>query len=371
MDRFRFVLPIPLACSLALLTSIAAAETAPSVDGEVEIKLYADRLYSSSATPSPRRSDLRTETEARLAVTFGQGFSIQSVSKLEPARDAGGNRFFGDHAAYLAELYANYDGGWFTLFAGKIHPHFGVAWDRAPGVYGKDFAEGYENVEKLGLGGSLKLETLSFGTHEVIASVFKADTSFLSQSYFTRPGFGSDRLARVGRNQPSFGGVANTSGLESFTLALSGDEFAFLPNFTYHLAYAQQPSRTDPNGEGGRIERGVAIAGQYAIVFAKGFQLVPLIEWVGQTNAEGLDQERRYLTVGAELQYQEWSLSALRTERRTEARGASAANDSLTTASVGYKFDFGLGLSLGWRRSRIVGVEEDSAGVLAVYSFKF
>jgi hypothetical protein len=366
MRRSIIALPFLIASAAA-----GAAEPGPALSGEVEVKLYADRQYRDTGSPSARRSDGRTETEARIALTLGQGFSLQSVSKLEAVREPAGNRLFGDHAGYVAELYANYDGDWFTLFAGKIHPHFGVAWDRAPGVYGKEFAEGYENTEKLGFGASLKLETLSWGTHEAIASVFKTDTSFLSQSYLSRPGFGSDRLLRLGRNQTRFGGVANTNGLESFTLALSGDEFAALPNFAYHLAYSQQPSRTDPNGDGGRAERGVAASAQYAVVFAKGFQLVPLIEWVGQSNADGLDQERRFLTVGAELQRHEWSISALRTDRWTKPRDAAALNDSLTTASIGYKFDFGVNLSLGWRRLREGGVERDAAGALAVYGFRF
>jgi len=361
-----------LALPLCLLIPFPAfAEDGPSLSGEVEIKLYADRAYRSSGSPTPKRSDLRTETEARIGLALGEGFSIQSVSKLEPVRDAGANRLFGDHGFYASELHADYDGEWFKLFAGKIHPRFGIAWDRAPGVYGKDFAEGYENVERLGVGASVKLETGSFGAHELAASVFKADDSFLSQSYFTRPGFGSSRLSRVGRNERRFGGVANTGGLESFTVALSGDEFSFLPNFSYHLAFAQQPSSADPDGVGGRTERGVAVAAQYAIIVSEDLKLTPLVEWVGQTNADGLDQDRRYLTLGAEATYKEWSLSALRTDRRTEARGAAAVNDALTTVSVGYMFDFGLALSLGWRRTRVAGIDEDSAGALAVYSLKF
>ena len=47
-----------------------------------------------------------------------------------------------------------------------FNPQFGMFWDRAPGVYGDEFAKAaYELTEGIGAGGAVKLETLSWGNH--------------------------------------------------------------------------------------------------------------------------------------------------------------------------------------------------------------
>lgn len=43
---------------------------------------------------------------------------------------------------------------------GKLNPGFGIAWDKAPGIYGTDLAEDYEISERISV----------FGTRQVGAS---------------------------------------------------------------------------------------------------------------------------------------------------------------------------------------------------------
>jgi hypothetical protein len=37
---------------------------------------------------------------------------------------------------------------------GKLNPGFGVAWDKAPGIYGTDLAEDYEISERISVVGT-------------------------------------------------------------------------------------------------------------------------------------------------------------------------------------------------------------------------
>ncbi|WP_207553694.1 hypothetical protein, partial [Teichococcus deserti] len=104
-------------------------------------------------------SDLFNKTELGLYLGMPGGFALNSVFKLEPAeRPAdGSDRAFHAHAAWVDQLYLSWAQGPLQLFAGKIHPRFGMAWDEAPGLYGDDFAQGYELSEKIGGGVNLSL----------------------------------------------------------------------------------------------------------------------------------------------------------------------------------------------------------------------
>lgn len=94
--------------------------------------------------------DFTNKSELALDLSLPAGFSVHGVFKLEPAdrEPDGSDGFLRAHAAWVDQFYLNWSRGPVTVFAGKIQPRFGFAWDRAPGLYGDDFAEGYELSER-------------------------------------------------------------------------------------------------------------------------------------------------------------------------------------------------------------------------------
>jgi len=69
---------------------------------------------------------------------------------MPPAVDAAARH----RAISLEGEHLAFQQGGYALRAGKLTPHFGIAWDEAPGFYGSDFAKGgYRLAGRVGVGG--------------------------------------------------------------------------------------------------------------------------------------------------------------------------------------------------------------------------
>ena len=181
------------------------------------------------------------------------------------------------------------------LYGGKIHPHFGRAWDIAPGLYGTDFAEDYENVEKLGFGAAYDIHAI--GVHTVTVETFHSDTSFLSNSLFTRPDASDPRTLRPKQLRRENGGIANTGRFNNFTMALDGSRIPGPAGLGYTLGYALQRG----GNEGELDERSFVAGAWWEIPLGARMEFVPLVEYVHQKNRQGTDQNADYLTIGLEF----------------------------------------------------------------------
>lgn len=351
--------------------ALPAAGTYPMLTGEIEIELQHDRI-TRAPSGAKRYNNTYTDTEANLGLFLGPELSVQSTLHLEPVKDPSGSGVFKSEGLYLEQLFVDYDAGPFTVFAGKLNPRFGTAWDLAPGVYGTDFAEDYEFTEGIGLGASAKLETLSYGTHELGMALFFFDNTFLSNAAFTRPRFGDPFTARPGRLRHQDGGPGNTRAPESFTVTLDGDTIASLPNFAYHLGYARFAK-----GETEARDQTAFVAGaRYKIDLGEGLSLTPMGEYARFWDAGGQPGTVSYTTLAGELAWRQWSASGVVTWRDNdlpldEDGGGGRFTDRLITFSVGYQLDLGLGVAVGWKRERIERQETDSFGVLLTYAWSF
>ena len=85
-------------------------------------------------------------------------WSVFGHAVIEPVGDPAQseNRAFEDIGLYIEELFVEYSADSFGARAGKLNAEFGIAWDRAAGVYGTDIAEDYEISERIGLSGDWK-----------------------------------------------------------------------------------------------------------------------------------------------------------------------------------------------------------------------
>jgi len=159
------------------------------IGGELAVTLETDRIGRRAMRAA--YGDIYTESQLATYLLLPGGFSVNLVGRLEPAdrEPTGRGQFFRDQTAWIDEFFLSYTWRWLDLAGGKIHPRFGSAWDRGPGLYGTDFGERYELVEKLGVSARVWWSDLAgitrqWGSHNVLAEVFQADRSALSSGLF-------------------------------------------------------------------------------------------------------------------------------------------------------------------------------------------
>lgn len=340
---------------IAMTGDVFAAEDGapgyPHIAGEILIEAQNDGAVSSD-DPAGELNDLFNTTEAAFELHFNPVLSVQSLMVLEPVQDPqpGRDRFFGDHGGFFEELYLQLVIGGVRLFGGKFDAPFGTAWDRAPGIWGVDFAEDYEVVERLGGGAEFTLPEIGLGQHTLSAAVFLADTSVLSESIFTNRG----------RTRRSTAGPSNTGDPESFSLALDSENIPGLAATAFHVSFRHQaPGRGDFGHE-----NGVAVGLQHTFQLGEGRTLTNLIEGVYLDHADAGPDNLYYFTSGGVLQDGPWNLSVSYTGRKTDVRGAGDFTDHLFQATGGYRFDNGVTLDAGYRFSEESGIDTHILGFL-------
>ena len=69
--------------------------------------------------------------------------------------------------------------------------------------------------------------------------------------------------------------------------------------------------------------------------------------------------------------YQNWNLATSYTKRDLLPAGGPNVDDHLFQLSVGYAFEFGLGIDVGWRHTEAGDAAEDTFGILLGYTLSF
>jgi len=336
-----------------------AADGAPSVSGELSFELQNDWNYKSDDREN-LNNNLSPKVEPSVTFAFSPRWSVFAHAVMEPVGSAAKfeNRAFEDIGLYMEDLYVEFSGDRFGARAGKLNPGFGVAWDKAPGVYGTDLAEDYETSERIGIVGDWHIATGANGNHTVSAATFFADTSVLSES----------ALRGRGDNRKEDGGVSNTESFESFLIALNGGQMPSLGNLGYHLSFMHQAKGVGNTTD----ENSVAAAVFTSFDLGSNVTFAPLLEVVHQTGVGGAsDTDRLYLTLGGQVDWNGWNVAASWTERETDNPTTADNTDSHFQLSAGYAFDFGLSIDIGWKVSEDAGTETRTLGALAAYKIEF
>lgn len=336
----------------------AEDEVFPRLEIGVDIEIQNDGNFASDDSAN-ELNDLYTTTEPAVGLFILPGLSIQSGLVFEPVvdPDPGDDRFFEQHGLYVEQLYMLFEQPAFALFGGKFNPGFGISWDAAPGIYGTEVAEdSYEQTERVGFGGALifggeGIGGEGFGEHSLAAQTFFADTSVLSES------LGKNR----GRTRLSSGGPANSEDLSSFSVTLDG-LFPDLPGAPgYHLGFIRnEGGRGDPEDEYGFA---AALFGE--IDLDEEIALAPLVEVVHLENAGATGDDQQVVTGGATLTYGPWNLALSHSSLFGDGDDVDRSQ-----VSVGYSFDFGLNVDLGYKRDETGGVETHTVGLLLHYAFE-
>ncbi|PHS26107.1 MAG: hypothetical protein COA85_06325 [Robiginitomaculum sp.] len=347
------------ACIMALIApNLVMAQDQPSrfyAAGAVEFQ-YDIQAGSGSI------STLSNTSELALGMRIGNGFSIESTLIYEPVRGASSTQYLAAHGLYAETLMLQYTGDNFTVFAGKIDPVFGLAWDLAPGLYGTEFAKEYQLTERVGFGADINLGGAfgagKHGEHILSASLYRSDTSFLSDSLFTRRG-------HVHHDD---GGTANTQGLSSFAIALDGMEIPGLSGFAYHIAVRSQGSDVG----NARREKGVVGGITYDHEMRAGYEMALIAEASHIWHADGqLHHEVTIGTLGAMVSKKDWSVSADYLSRTVNNKmGLPGSPDShQIQLSVGHNLAHNLALEAGWKRISQSGSNANVFGMLFSFTF--
>lgn len=364
-------MPCLLALSLLLATPLAAQEVRldagfrPQMSAEVSVDVFGVGNYRAPSRDR-RYNDLYAKAELAAALQLAETVSLQGVLKFEPVAggpEGGQDRAFQDQGAFVESLFAEWQAHpRLALQAGKFTAPFGRGWDNLPGIRLTDNASGYEIAESLGAGGRWTWldDAEGLGEHAISAAVFTLDTTSLSSTFITRKRFGRDEADRYRRNSRGIGGAGNSGRLDNAAVALSGENIAALPGFSYQVALLSRAAGVD----GTAREWGTAASAAWEIGWAEGFSTTLFGEAVRFRNAggrpvedvDGIDQpisERRTITTLAALTTHGPWRAALGWQVETRERSANGvARTSYLEASVGREVGLGFTVDLGWSRTR-------------------
>ena len=344
--------------SQALAQDEGTPDTFPFIEGTLDLEIGNDLTFNSD-DPANELNDLFFTGE--LAVLLGLtpwlsvngGLTLESVLDPLPMTD----RYFGDLGLYVDTLNVQVDVQNVSVVAGKFGPGFGTAWDVTPGIYGTDFAEDYELSEMIGVGGVLTIENMYLGTIAFGANAFFVDTTFLSDSAFTRRG----------RVRLADGGVGNTEQLNNFSFTIDGSDIPGADGLFWHAGFSHLAAGvgdvSDQNGfvfglgTERELANGLVITANGEVAFFDG--------------AGGTLDDATYLVGGFSVTNGPWHGELSGTARIIDVAGGPNVNDYIAQLSGGYEFENGIDLSAGIATWRDGGVRGQTFGLRLTKSIEF
>jgi len=320
-----------------------AADVYPYLEGVINLEFDNDWTFHSS-NPDNKFNNLylHSNTAAfKLGLTpifsVNMGLTLEQVKGPYPPADC----TMCGIGLYLDTLDLQADLGNWTFTAGKYEPNFGFAWDATPGVWGTRYAEEYELTERMALGAAYTFDT-GFGKHTLAVNTFFADTTVFSESLFNNRG----------RLHDSDGGAGNTGKFDNYSITLAGEDMPGLTGLKYNLGYRHQSGAGSDFDENGFV---AGLAKDTDIGHSLTLGLIGEVAYF--EHYTGAEEDATYTTIGSSLKRGPWHGELTGSFRDFET------DDHLLAASVGYTFDNGFDLSLGYGRERAAGDDNDMIGV--------
>lgn len=325
---FRTQVAFVFAAILAGQQAGAEEESLWSIEADLEIGVEA---IIDAEDPDDEVSDVFFSAELEAELALSDRITAFAELTLESVTDAEEDRAFEDLGLYVGGLGLRFDLDPVTLSVGKISPAFGSAWDTAPGYFGTDIAEDYENEEMIGF-----MAEVARGDGVLSLSAFYPDDTRFSDSLGTRRG----------RNDRAEGGIGNTGKLNNFALQYDHEFDATTVHFG--LRHLDQ-------GEEDNDENGVVLGMTHA--FDNGIEVIA--EYARFKGWEGEDANAGIATIGASLTRGALTYNAALSERHID----DAPTDRLIALGVDYEFDNGMTLSAGFAHLR---EEEEETNAIAL-----
>lgn len=358
---------------LVLLATGAVAEEAehapvltpfPRLSVEGLLELETDAVFATQPD-GDEVTDTYVTFSTDIALEAAEGTGLFATITLEPVETWVEDRLpFEGHALYVEQLFARYDAGFAALRAGKIGVRFGSAQDMAPGIFGADFALDYEFAERLGLDLGMPFEAFG-GEHELVLSLFTADTTQLSRSMI------EDR----GRLRRSDGGPGNTGTLDSAALSLEG----LFGEVGYTIGVIRQeranggasdPGNITSHRRGGGDEKAETggVAGIIVPLLSGEDDRIDLIaEGAFFDGFDGLDRQAFIGTLGLSWATGPWTVSGVAASRAF----SDSDDDWLLTAGLDYAITETLTAAAAYRWGDEGGVGSHTIGLYLGWAFGY
>ena len=263
--------------------------------------------------------------------------------------------------------------------------------------------------EGLGINPFVKFKDDVAGKVTAGISIFKFDTTILSESAITSPRIDDDRTERVGRNRVRFGGPGNTGTPQSVALSIEGDDALGIDGLGYNIGLHRL---AHGRVSGDRTQYGAVAGIVYDGAVAPRWRLKGIAEAAYLHHFQGTRVNNFVPTVGLQATYDKaWRVYSSYSQMRRESTrtilvqtdtvtfedddddpttpdvpGTDTETDSLDirntvldriySAGVGYSFDSGLRLDVAWvRRTTDHDFTErevrDGVGFRAHYDYQF
>ena len=352
-----------------LLTLIGSvnAEDFPALNGSVVLELNNRTTWV--GPNRAQRDDLYLFAEANTALQLTESWLIRAIITLEPLIDPYPykNRAFEDEDVRWKDVFIQYDNGVAGFRGGRITADFGFAWYGAPGLEATTLAEDYAVWDRMGASGWYRLQSDTFGSTTVSASMYSLDTSLFSASW----------LNTRRQKTASRGGPSNTDSPTSFAVALYGTDIPRLPGLSWQLALLRQQVDFITDSSGQRVysvadEKGASANLQQRIAFDNGIDSTTVGEVVYLKDKGGVPgASGRYLIVGETLKYGRWRAQTALTTRWLDGASADSSRDRLFALTAGYDFTDRWSCDAVWRQAKVFGETADSVRVRLRYQLPF
>lgn len=372
-----------LVATLGVLSYISAANAAdkPEISGRHygafnidTVTSYSD-LDSTTLDTQYNTVDTYVEFNSNYEIKFNGFFAVNTswwFHNLKSA-EAGKDRVLDDEGLVMEELYARFYDDQAEFYIGKINPKFGKGWDLQlnTGMWGKEFAEEYKIVGKLGVGIKAKLDLEEYGEHVVDFNSFYTDTSDLNDSILTRRDVTSGNMGKAGDNDS----------LSSYSVNIAGKDMESIPSLFYNLSYR------NVNSGGVQLiddEEGYSAAVGVAKDLVGDLKFKPFIEYTKITDFNTVNNrfgfefgdndlpgDYKYLTLVFPFQYNDWSFNYV-TMFKDISTSTSSLDVDQEEVSISYKLPNGITIGLGRKQEEYsTGVKYTTAGISIDFTNEF
>lgn len=331
--------------------------------GEVETKLQFDGNRPANGIAS---GNLFNKTVGNAYFNLGYGFAVNGELTFEQLAYPTRSSVFNDQGLYISQLYGSWSNDYVGAYAGKIHPHFSMAYDVLP-VFYDTLANDYEQKEMIGGGIELKAPR-DWGRHSLFLEAYYLDNTFLSQSIGAKPNFFAETTFRPPAFRSWMELPSNTGTLNSFAATLTGDRIPVAEGLKYTLSASHQPF-----GQPGLSTQNSYSAGAlYEIPVTRAITVTPFVEGAWFNNFAGTPgQNGSYFTASVEGKWRNFALAVANINQRTSGgdEPSTSVNQFMTTLS--YEIMPRLTAAVGYMRTSGEGQSVNTYSTALIYAIKF
>jgi len=306
----------------------------PKISGDLVINLGIDKL-SSKDNKNIKKYNSILESQSDLKLSINRNWSVET---LWQSRKTGKNHYLNrkvynpiisledrqisvdDESLFIEELKLSFKNEDLIFFVGKYNPHFGNSWNKKKrsSIFTVFFGRDYQIREKIGVG-----ITALFENSELSFYPFFNDNTDLSNS----------AINKRGKNKRLYKVSGNTGSLSSYVVKLSGKNFLYLQDLSYHFAY----KKIDVNSSDLSEESGYISNFEYLFNIGRNTSIIPSYEIVKTNNVNGgRGVDSLHQIASLYFNYNSWSFSTSHFQKNITETG-NKISDKYIEYNIGYR----------------------------------